>query len=406
MQELADIETKTEPENIYLVVDAMIGQDAVKVSRGFHDTLGLTGVILTKLDGDARGSAALSVKEVTGAAVRFAGVGEGTEKFEEFRPEGMASRVLPADVNLDDRELVKIEAMISSFTTFERRDPNSLIREPGRVTRIAKGSGTHAGEAAGHAREAAHAAPRRRKTPRKRSESARRKRGRRTAAREMHSASDGTAEFSQPYRMKLFSFSRSTLVFALSSFALAAVGCSSSTSGTPTGSSGTSGATTTPASADVCASRCEAKFTTCGGDAASAKSNCASQVCNASPTVDQLTCLEEKSCDAIAGASSFTSLCPASSTGTGTGDGGGTTTPTGVTCGSATCSASQYCALTYDSSARTWSPGSCKTTPTACASKGPADLCKCMQDNTGCPTSGIVSTKCSQNNGGLSFGCK
>jgi signal recognition particle subunit SRP54 len=205
MQELADIKTKTEPQNIFLVVDAMIGQDAVKVSRGFHDTLGLTGVVLTKLDGDARGGAALSVKEVTGAAVRFAGVGEGVDKFEEFRPEGMASRVLgmgdvvglmkdfeevvdqekaaedamkmlqgdfslddfltqikmiqkmgslkdivgklpgmdqlPTDVNLDDNELVKIEAMISSFTTFERKDPNALIREPNRVARIAKGSG-------------------------------------------------------------------------------------------------------------------------------------------------------------------------------------------------------------------------------------------------------------------------
>ena len=206
MEELAQIKEKVEPENIYLVVDAMIGQDAVKVSKGFHDRLDLTGVILTKLDGDARGGAALSVKEVTGAAVRFAGIGEGTDKFEEFRPEGMASRVLgmgdvvglmkdfqgvvdeqkaaedamkmlqgdftlddflqqikmiqqmgslkdivgklpgmdqlPTDVNLDDRELVKIEAMISSFTTFERKDPYALIREPSRVSRIAKGSGT------------------------------------------------------------------------------------------------------------------------------------------------------------------------------------------------------------------------------------------------------------------------
>src|SRR5262249_14622176 len=180
MEELAQIKDAVLPENILLVVDAMIGQDAVKVSKGFHDRLDLTGVILTKLDGDARGGAALSVKEVTGAPVRFAGIGEGTDKFEEFRPEGMASRVLgmgdvvglmkdfeqvideeqaaeeamrmlegdfslddflsqikmiqkmgslkdlvgkipgmdqlPADVNLDDRELVKIEAMISSFT--------------------------------------------------------------------------------------------------------------------------------------------------------------------------------------------------------------------------------------------------------------------------------------------------
>jgi len=94
MQELADVKDKVEPENILLVVDAMIGQDAVKVSKGFHDRLGLTGVVLTKLDGDARGGAALSVKEVTGAPVRFAGIGEGVDKFEEFRPDGMASRVL------------------------------------------------------------------------------------------------------------------------------------------------------------------------------------------------------------------------------------------------------------------------------------------------------------------------
>jgi signal recognition particle subunit SRP54 len=207
MSELSDIKRDTTPENILLVVDAMIGQDSVKVSKGFNDRLKLTGVVLTKLDGDARGGAALSIKEVTGAPVRFVGIGEGTDKFEEFRPEGMASRVLglgdvvglmkdfqdvvdekkaaadaqkmlegnftlddfleqvrtiqkmgslkdllgkmpgmdqmiPAGVNIDDRDLVKIEAMISSFTRFERQDPYALIREPSRVTRISKGSGT------------------------------------------------------------------------------------------------------------------------------------------------------------------------------------------------------------------------------------------------------------------------
>ncbi|HEY1957566.1 MAG TPA: signal recognition particle protein [Polyangiaceae bacterium] len=211
MNELADIKGAVHPENIYLVVDAMIGQDAVKVSRGFHDRLDITGVILTKLDGDARGGAALSIREVTGAPVRFIGMGEGSDKLEEFRPEGMASRVLGmgdvvglmkdfeqvvdqkkaaedamrmlegkftlddflqqirmiqkmgslkdivgkmpgmdmlpegAAQNLDDRELVKIEAVISSFTSFERRDPYALIREPGRVKRIAKGSGSEEG---------------------------------------------------------------------------------------------------------------------------------------------------------------------------------------------------------------------------------------------------------------------
>ncbi len=94
MAELASVQSATKPENVMLVVDAMIGQDAVKVSRGFHDKLGLTGVVLTKLDGDARGGAALSIREVTGAPVRFIGVGEHPDKFEEFRPEGMASRVL------------------------------------------------------------------------------------------------------------------------------------------------------------------------------------------------------------------------------------------------------------------------------------------------------------------------
>src|SRR5690606_19297899 len=190
---------------IWLVIDAMIGQDAVRTAKAFHDRLAITGVVLTKLDGDARGGAALSVKEVTGAPVLFSGVGETTDKFEEFRADGMASRILgmgdvvglmkdfeevvdkkkaeedamrmlqgdftlddfleqvrmikkmgslkdlvekvpmlssqiPAGVNLDDRELVRIEAMIQSMTRAEKADPYLLIREPGRVTRIAKGS--------------------------------------------------------------------------------------------------------------------------------------------------------------------------------------------------------------------------------------------------------------------------
>jgi signal recognition particle subunit SRP54 len=209
MGELSAIKASVKPGNIFLVIDAMIGQDAVKVSKGFHDALDLTGVILTKLDGDARGGAALSVREVTGAPIRFMGMGEGTDKFEEFRPEGMASRVLGmgdvvglmkdfqgvvdekkaaedavrmmegnftlddfldrirmiqkmgslkdlvgkmpgmsemvdqmgAAQNLDDRELVRIEAMIQSFTKQERNDPYALIREPSRVKRISKGAG-------------------------------------------------------------------------------------------------------------------------------------------------------------------------------------------------------------------------------------------------------------------------
>jgi signal recognition particle subunit SRP54 len=210
MQELSDIKEKTSPENIFLVVDSMIGQDAVKVSRSFNDRLSVSGVILTKLDGDARGGAAISIKEVTGAPIVFAGMGETTDKLEPFRADGMASRILgmgdvvglmqdfedvidqkkaeadaerlmsgeftledfldqvkmiqkmgslkdlvdklplggmfpgglPEGVNLDDRELVRIEAIISSMTRFEKKDPYALVREPGRVKRISKGSGT------------------------------------------------------------------------------------------------------------------------------------------------------------------------------------------------------------------------------------------------------------------------
>ncbi|HTV20408.1 MAG TPA: signal recognition particle protein [Polyangiaceae bacterium] len=94
MQELLDIKGAVVPENIFLVIDSMIGQDAVATSRSFNERLGITGVILTKLDGDARGGAALSVKEVTGAPVVFAGTGETTDRLEEFRPDGMAGRVL------------------------------------------------------------------------------------------------------------------------------------------------------------------------------------------------------------------------------------------------------------------------------------------------------------------------
>src|SRR5450432_1606464 len=207
MAELGAIKASVKPHNIFLVIDAMIGQDSVKTARGFHDKLSVSGVILTKLDGDARGGAALSVKEVTGAPLVFVGMGETTDKLEPFRAEGMASRVLGmgdvvglmqdfedvvdqkkaeadaarmmqgkftledflnqvrtiqkmgslkdlmekipglggmmppgAAANLDDNELVRIDAMIQSMTRQERDDPNVLVREPSRVQRIAKGS--------------------------------------------------------------------------------------------------------------------------------------------------------------------------------------------------------------------------------------------------------------------------
>src|SRR5690606_36833350 len=94
MRELLDIKDTVGPDNIILVVDAMVGQDAVTTSRAFHERLGITGVVLTKLEGDARGGAALSIKEVAGAPVVFAGTGETTDRLEEFRADGMAGRVL------------------------------------------------------------------------------------------------------------------------------------------------------------------------------------------------------------------------------------------------------------------------------------------------------------------------
>ena len=228
MQELEDIDKAVTPANIFLVLDSMTGQDAVNVADTFNKRLNLDGIIMTKLDGDARGGAALSVKEITGKPIKFLGMGEGLDKLEEFRPEGLASRILgmgdivglvkdfeqvvdaekaeedalrmlkgkfdmqdfleqikliqkmgslkdlfeklpffgggglPEGVNLDDRELTKIEAMISSMTREERTNPQVFVAtswedftstagksakrrradfHTGRVKRIAAGSG-------------------------------------------------------------------------------------------------------------------------------------------------------------------------------------------------------------------------------------------------------------------------
>ena len=94
MSEIADIAKNVNPHQIYLICDAMTGQDAVNSAKQFNETLELDGVILTKLDGDARGGAALSVKAVTGKPIKFIGVGEKLDKLEEFHPDRMASRIL------------------------------------------------------------------------------------------------------------------------------------------------------------------------------------------------------------------------------------------------------------------------------------------------------------------------
>src|SRR5438132_1037902 len=94
MDELKQIDKVCRPDEVYLVCDAMTGQDAVNSSKAFNDALELNGVILTKLDGDARGGAALSIKEVTDVPIKFVGVGEKLDRLEEFHPERMAQRIL------------------------------------------------------------------------------------------------------------------------------------------------------------------------------------------------------------------------------------------------------------------------------------------------------------------------
>ncbi|MEA3423644.1 MAG: signal recognition particle protein [Bacillota bacterium] len=205
MDELIKIKEVVTPDEILLVVDAMTGQDAVNVAESFNQQLGLTGVILTKLDGDTRGGAALSVRAVTGKPIKFIGVGEKLNEFEEFYPDRMASRILGMgdvltliekaqenfdeekakklqkkmknqeldlddfleqmqqmknmgsisdlmgmipgmnnkalkNVNLDDRDLVKVEAVIQSMTKNERKNPGVL--NASRKKRVALGSGT------------------------------------------------------------------------------------------------------------------------------------------------------------------------------------------------------------------------------------------------------------------------
>jgi signal recognition particle subunit SRP54 len=206
MEELSAIREATQPQNVFLVVDAMIGQDSVKTAKAFHDRLDLSGVVLTKLDGDARGGAAISIKNVTGTAVKFVGTGETLDRLEVFRAAGMASRILgmgdvvglmkdfeevvdektaekdakrmlrgqftlddflgqldmiqnmgplqdlldkvpffadsvPEGFQVDDREVGRIKAIVSSMTREERAQAEIFQSQPSRIVRVAKGSG-------------------------------------------------------------------------------------------------------------------------------------------------------------------------------------------------------------------------------------------------------------------------
>lgn len=124
MQELRDIKREAKPQEILLVVDAMTGQDAVNVAESFHQSLGVDGVILTKMDGDARGGAALSVKAVTGCPIKFIGMGEKIEPLEPFHPDRMASRILGmGDV------LSLIEKAQNTFDTEEAKKMEKKLRK-------------------------------------------------------------------------------------------------------------------------------------------------------------------------------------------------------------------------------------------------------------------------------------
>jgi signal recognition particle subunit SRP54 len=139
MREIAELSAAVKPVETLFVVDAMQGQDAINTARAFRDALPLTGVILTKLDGDARGGAALSVRHVTGAPIKFAGVSEKIDGLEVFHPERMASRILgmgdvlslieEAHKTIDVEEAQKFAKKVKSGKGFDLEDYKSQIAQ-------------------------------------------------------------------------------------------------------------------------------------------------------------------------------------------------------------------------------------------------------------------------------------
>lgn len=131
MDELRQIDRSVQPDHVYFVCDAMTGQDAVQSARAFNEALDLNGVILTKLDGDARGGAALSIKEITKVPIKFVGMGEKLDRLEEFRPEGMAQRILGQG---DILSLVEKVSRVQSEITEEERLKQQKKLEAGDYT--------------------------------------------------------------------------------------------------------------------------------------------------------------------------------------------------------------------------------------------------------------------------------
>jgi signal recognition particle subunit SRP54 len=143
MEELEQVKAISKPDEIFLVVDAMTGQDAVNVAKSFNEQLGLTGVVLTKLDGDTRGGAALSIRSVTDTPIKFVGLGEKLDALEAFHPERMASRILgmgdvltlieKAQSNIDAEKAKELEQKMRtmSFTFDDFLEQLSQVRNMG-----------------------------------------------------------------------------------------------------------------------------------------------------------------------------------------------------------------------------------------------------------------------------------
>jgi len=150
MAELVNIKKALEPSDIMLVADAMTGQDAVNIAQSFNEELDIDGVILSKMDGDARGGAALSIKAITGKPIKFIGVGEKSNALEPFHPDRMASRILgmgdmlsfieKAQSAVDEKKAADLEKKLrkSEFTLEDFRDQMAQVRKMGSLTDLIK----------------------------------------------------------------------------------------------------------------------------------------------------------------------------------------------------------------------------------------------------------------------------
>ena len=148
MDELKEIKENIQPDEILLVVDAMTGQDAVNVAEKFDELLGIDGIILTKLDGDARGGAALSIKAVTGKPIKFVGMGEKLDALEQFHPDRMASRILgmgdvlsliekaESSINIQKAKELEEKLMKNEFTLDDFLDQMEQVRNMGPLDQV------------------------------------------------------------------------------------------------------------------------------------------------------------------------------------------------------------------------------------------------------------------------------